>query len=336
MLFSRVQRGKILEGYSYLDGKYLLSIDGTEFFNSSKIHCDNCCEKHHRDGSTTYHHQMVAGAVVHPSHKNVIPIAPEPISKQDGCDKNDCERVASERFLRNFRREHPHLPVIVTEDGLASNAPHIKLLNELDCNYILGCKKSDHKALFKFVDESDKLGNVQHVTIHEGKIQHKFRFMNQVSLNKAHPDCLVNFMDYEEIKANGKKRFSWVTDIELDNNNLMKIMKGGRTRWKIENETFNTLKNRSYNFEHNFGHGHQNLGNNLATLNMLVFAIDQIQELACKAFQTAKKKFTGHTIWEKIRDYFEKIIFTDWHALFTALIYRTDFTGTTKMINAPP
>ena len=131
LIFSQAQRGKVLENYPYLDGKYLLSIDGTGFFSSSKIHCDNCCEKHHRNGSKTYHHQMLGGAVVHPSQENVIPIAPEPISKQDGSNKNDCERVASERLLRNFRREHPHLPVIVLEDGLASNAPHIKLLNEL-------------------------------------------------------------------------------------------------------------------------------------------------------------------------------------------------------------
>ena len=335
LIFSQAQRGKVLESYPYLDGKYLLSIDGTGFFSSSKIHCDKCCEKHHRDGSITYQHQMLAGSIVHPSHKNVIPMAPEPISKQDGANKNDCERVASERLLRNFRREHPHLPVIVLEDGLASNAPHIKLLNELDCNYILGCKKGDHKALFKFVDESDQLGRVQHATIHKGKIQHKFRFMNQVSLNKAHPDCLVNFLDYEEIKADGKtQRFSWVTDIELNKDNLMKIMKGGRSRWKIENETFNTLKNFGYHFEHNFGHGHQNLCNNLAVLMMLVFLIDQIQQLACTFFQAAQKGFSClSAFWQKMRNHLEDFLFKDWHELFSLLIYGIKSTSATEIMD---
>ena len=32
-----------------------------------------------------------------------------------------------------------------------------------------------------------------------------------------------------------------------------------RARWKIENETFNTLKNQGYHFEHNYGHGEQHL-----------------------------------------------------------------------------
>ena len=34
------------------------------------------------------------------------------------------------------------------------------------------------------------------------------------------------------------------------------------TRWKIENETFNTLKNQGYHAEHNFGHGNQYLAYN--------------------------------------------------------------------------
>ena len=37
-------------------------------------------------------------------------------------------------------------------------------------------------------------------------------------------------------------------------------MRGGRARWKIENETFNTLKNQGYHFEHNYGHGKKSVG----------------------------------------------------------------------------
>jgi hypothetical protein len=32
-----------------------------------------------------------------------------------------------------------------------------------------------------------------------------------------------------------------------------------RSNWKIENNTFNTLKNQDYHFSHNFGRGYQNL-----------------------------------------------------------------------------
>ena len=59
-------------------------------------------------------------------------------------------------------------------------------------------------------------------------------------------------------------------------------MCAGRARWKIENETFNTLKNQGYCFEHNFGHGEKNLSTVFAFLMMLAFLIDQIQQRCCK------------------------------------------------------
>ncbi len=38
-LIALLQRGKGLEGFSVLDGHYLLSVDGTGYFSSSKVHC---------------------------------------------------------------------------------------------------------------------------------------------------------------------------------------------------------------------------------------------------------------------------------------------------------
>ncbi len=122
-IFRRLQRGQVLKRFVYLDGHYLLSLDGTTYFSSSKIHCSSCLEKHHRNGSVTYSHQLLGATLVHPDLKEVIPLAPEPIIQQDGQAKNDCERNATRRWLKRFRQEHPHLPVIVVEDALSANAP---------------------------------------------------------------------------------------------------------------------------------------------------------------------------------------------------------------------
>jgi hypothetical protein len=130
-LFSQLQRGKELEGFEYLDGHSLLSLDGTGYFSSQKVHCAQCAEKHHRDGTTTDYHQMLGAVLVHPDHREVFPLAPEPILKPDGATKNDCERNAAKRLLSALRRVHPHLKLIVVEDGLASNAPHIRHLQAL-------------------------------------------------------------------------------------------------------------------------------------------------------------------------------------------------------------
>ncbi|MEA3294173.1 MAG: hypothetical protein U9P81_04240 [Euryarchaeota archaeon] len=87
----------------------------------------SCCMKtNSKTGEITYQHQMLGAAIVHPDIREVIPLAPEPIIKQDGESKNDSERNASKRFLEKLRKTHPHLHLIVIEDGLSSNAPLIE------------------------------------------------------------------------------------------------------------------------------------------------------------------------------------------------------------------
>jgi len=75
---------------------------------------------------------------VHPDSPVVIPLAPEPIIKQDGETKNDCERNAAKRFLARVRQDHPDLPLIIVEDALSSNAPHIRELQKHHLRFILG------------------------------------------------------------------------------------------------------------------------------------------------------------------------------------------------------
>ena len=104
-IFALIQRGKDLESYQYLDDYYLLSIDGTGHFSSEKVHCKNCCVKHHRSGKTTYYHQMLGAVLVHPDNKAVIPFCPEPIVKTDGTTKNDC---GTPRSVYSTGGESPH------------------------------------------------------------------------------------------------------------------------------------------------------------------------------------------------------------------------------------
>jgi len=57
-IFSNLQRGKALEQYQFLSGYYLLSLDGTGNFSSSKISCKHCCKKESKNGDVSYYHQM--------------------------------------------------------------------------------------------------------------------------------------------------------------------------------------------------------------------------------------------------------------------------------------
>jgi len=319
-VFATAQRGKILEEFSYIDNSYLLSVDGTGYFSSKKVHCDQCCEKHHRDGSTTYYHQMLGAALVHPDLKYVLPLAPEAISKQDGARKNDCERNAATRLLTDIRREHPHLKFTVIEDGLSSNGPHINLLRELDMHFILGAKPKDHTFLFDWIDNSNPS---VHTQTDEKGYTHRFRFLNGVPLNDANFECEVNFIEYWETSPKGKtQHFTWVTDFTLTKENIYQVMKGGRARWKIENETFNTLKNQGYHFEHNFGHGKKDLASVMAHLMLLAFLVDQLQELCCKIFRQAMIASDGRTrFWRQLRSAFLLVHIQSWEDLYFALIH---------------
>ncbi len=324
-IFRALQRGKALEQFQFYEGCYLLSLDGTGYFSSSQVHCPSCLEKHHRTGKITYSHQMLGASIVHPTIKEVIPVMPEPIIKQDGQTKNDCERNAAKRFLNKFRADHPHLKVIIIEDGLASNAPHIREIKSHNMHYILGAKQSDHTYLFAHLEKSEEENLVGHHQITDAKsgVTHRFRFQNNVPLNESHQDLKVNFLEYWEERKNGRVlHFSWVTDIPLDRDNVYQIMRGGRARWKIENETFNTLKNQGYQFEHNFGHGQQHLSVLLAMLLMLAFLVDQTQQLCCPVFRGAwKKSQTKRDLWEAMRALFNHFLVSSMQQLLEAICY---------------
>ena len=128
----QLQRGKALEDYPYWEGHYLVSIDGTGQYASSAISCPQCCVRNEGKANESYYHQLLAAVIVHPDLKTVLPLMPEAITRADGACKNDCERNAAKRLLGHLRQDHPKLKLIVVEDSLSSNGPHLKLLESLD------------------------------------------------------------------------------------------------------------------------------------------------------------------------------------------------------------
>ena len=146
------------------------------------------------------------------------------------------------------------------------------------------------------------------------------------ALNDTHHDIEVNVLECIEttqLKKKNKtneKYFCWITDLSLDEKNVKLIAKGGRARWKIENETFNTLKNQGYQFEHNFGHGNKNLSTVFAYLMFTAFLIDQIQQYCCKYFKAALKRLGSRIdLWFRLRGYFLTYLIDTWSEMFTLL-----------------
>jgi hypothetical protein len=298
----------VLASYECLGGHLLVPIDGTGYFSSREVHCENCCEKHHRDGEVTYYHNALSAVIVHPGQREVFPVAMEEITKQDGATKNDCELSAVKRLLPQIRQALPQRKLAVVEDAMFCNAPHIRDLNNLDLRFIIRIKEG--YALIQF-QALGKKGETETFSVSDGKTKHLYEFANGLVLNGSNQDMLVNLLHYEQrdIKT-GAIIFmaDWITDFHLSKNTVAEVAKAGRARWKIENETFNTLKNQGYQFEHNFGHGQQNLSTNFALLMMLAFVIDQIQQRINRFFRAALAEVKRLTrLWERVREIFDMV-----------------------------
>jgi hypothetical protein len=324
-IIGALQRGKALEKMEYLDEGYLMPMDGTGYFSSEKLFSDSCMTKVSSTGKTIYYLQALGAALVHPERAEVIPMIPEIISRQDGTKKNDCEINASKRFITKFRAEHPHLKVVVTHDAISPNGPYIRFLKAMNCRFILNVKEADHAHLFARFDEAIANGEARELIIDDSKDSetfHYFRWVNGLPINGSHLDVRVNLLQYYQVVGEDTKCFCWVTDIPLTRSNVYRIMRAGRARWKIENETFNTLKNQGYNFEHNYGLGKEHLSPVFVKVMMLAFLVDQAQQLCCALFQAVLKKAgCKKALWEDMRSLFRWFKLESMEMLYRVLLY---------------
>jgi hypothetical protein len=324
-IFRQAQRGKVLEDYLFLDCYYLVALDGVEYFSSGKVHCKHCMTRQHSNGEVSYYHQMLGAAIVHPDFPEVIPLAPEPIQRQDGQQKNDCERNAARRWLKRFRQDHPHLNVLVIEDALSSNAPHIRDLRKYRCHFLLGVKPGDHQYLFDELIRRAEAGQVGELDVVDPKtgVRHSYLFAHDLSLNEANEQVRVNVLHYVQTDPDGTSHeWMWVTDLVLTVANVPQVVRAGRARWRIENETFNTLKNQGYHFEHNYGHGYKNLAVVLASLMMLAFLIDQVQQKCNPLFRAAwEKKGPKCALWEAMRHLFASFEVSSMREIYEGIAY---------------
>jgi hypothetical protein len=325
--FERLSQAGIIREYQDRQQRVIVSVDGVEHFSSTTVHCEQCTTRTLRDGQTSYHHAGLAAVIAHPKHKEVFPLDFEPILNKDGAQKNDCERNAAKRLCTALNQRYSDLKIILVEDALYASAPHIRQIIGYDWSYILNVKPDSHKSLEKQFAGRRASGQVKELRLtDEQGLQHFFAWTNDLCLSDSAIDVTVNYLLYEQTDKKGKvTRWTWVTNLPLTARTVESVMRAGRTRWKIENETFNTLKNQGYHFEHNYGHGAQNLATVLALLMFLAFLVDQIQQRCCQLFRRLWKGLgTKAKLWASLRNLFNVLVFNSMEALYKhmASLYR--------------
>ena len=325
--YERLSEAGVISEYQDRQQRVIVSVDGVEHFSSTAIHCDQCTTRTLRDGQTSYHHAGLAAVIAHPQHKEVFPLDFEPILNQDGAQKNDCERNAAKRLGVALKERYPDLKLILVEDALYANAPHVRQITGYGWNYVLNVKPDSHKSLEKQFAGRRASGQVKELRLADKQgLQHYFAWTNDLCLSDSAIDVTVNYLLYEQTDKKGKvTRWTWVTNLPLTARTVENVMRTGRTRWKIENETFNTLKNQGYHFEHNYGHGTKNLATVLALLMLLAFTVDQIQQRCYQLFRQLWKGLgTKAKLWASLRSLFNVLVFDSMEALYRhmASLYR--------------
>jgi hypothetical protein len=326
-LFNQLQRGKHLEPYQTLPGKYLLNIDGTQYFSSKDVSCKKCLTR----GTTKNQyncHQVLQGAIVKAGMRQVIPVMPEEICAQDGEQKEDCETNAFKRFLSKFRKDHDKLGIIINADALYATTPVIEEIHKHNANYIFKVQSANHKTLINNVNLLNK-SRIETTSVRGNKLI--IEWVNDVELfssTKARSNYLEAWELVPQRDGTIKSQYygKWITDLKITSNSAKTILDAARSRWKIENECFNSLKNHGYNIVHNYGHGSNNLCYNFYNFTLLAFTMHQIHQLTDKLFQEMRARFSRlGAMWERIRGAVEFLFFPSMDILWEVIALKRKY-----------
>lgn len=325
-MFSRtlaaIETGSGLDAFKRLGGHVLIALDGTEYFCSQKLSCPNCSSRARANGRTEHFHAMVSAVMVAPGNDRALPLEPEFITPQDGADKQDCEHRAMARWLAAHGPQYAHLKPIYLGDDLSSRQATCEAVRAIGGHFLFTAKPTSHKTLYSWLDGAEVPTLEQKIKQGARFVTHRYRWLADVPIRDGKDALFVNWLEIEIVDAAGKTTYrnSFVTDLAVSKDNVAELAACGRARCKIENETFNTLKTKGYNLEHNFGHGKHHLAAFLATLNLIAFAMHTVADLADASWREARKAVgTRRRFFEDLRALTTYLVFPSWALLVETL-----------------
>jgi hypothetical protein len=218
-VFAHLEQQHWLDSWRVLDHQLLVSLDGTQYFSSQALHCQNCLTRQLSNGHTLYYHTAITPVIVCPGHAQVIALAPEYIMPQDGHAKQDCEQAAGKRWMTHHASTLVPHHVTLLGDDLYSKAPFCALALHQGFNFILVCKPDSHPKLYERLafwqaqgaiaqcDQRRRQGRVTEVAI--------YRFINEVLLQAGKHALAVNGVEMTVVNAKTGAQLSYNTFIAL-------------------------------------------------------------------------------------------------------------------------
>lgn len=260
LMIDRLIRMKVVEKYRLFYRYYMIAADASGVLSFHQKHCEHCLERKNNNGTITYYHPVLEMKLV-TENGFAFSIASEFIENPKGWDqdirlKQDCELKAFYRLAKKLKKHFPRLPICLLLDGLYTGAPVFKICEDNGWQYIIVLKDDDLRTVtreFKVLCEITT-GNKHRVQDNKGVIK-EYSWINDIEYKTRETSTTRSFFLHVldlVVKKNDvmKNHFRWITSLPMNKDNAHTIAKGGRLRWKIENEGFNTQKNGGYNLEH--------------------------------------------------------------------------------------
>lgn len=330
LILERLEQAGELSQFRDFNDTLLVPLDGTEYFSSQKIHCAQCSQRTLVNGEKLYSHSLITPVVAKPGQPHVLPLEPEFIVPQDGATKQDCELTAAKRWLRRCGSVYGAYRLTLLGDDLYCHQPFCQLVLEYHLNFIFVCKPDSHAHLYEWLAFLQAKPGEQLPTLTRrhwnGRFAEiwRYRYINEVPLRAGEAPLFVNWAELRLLREDtGEQLYhnSFATNYELTEATVEAIVQAGRTRWKIENESNNVLKNRGYHLEHNFGHGQKHLSTLLLTLNLLAFLFHTVLHLVDQRYCRLREHLAvRQTFFNDIQTLTRYLCFDSWDHLLDFML----------------
>ena len=259
-LVQRLLRMKALDAARLL-GRPVLLLDATGLLCFHRRHCAHCLVQRCGKQTLYLHHVLEAkllgpGGVVVSLGSEFIDNADAAAGKGKSAEeiKQDCELKAARRLLPRIKQAYPQLRFVLAVDNLYACGTLFALARDLAWSFVVTFKEGRTPALWREFQalRAYCLENTLQRQWANGLVQ-EFHWVTQLDYEDSEGrSWKLNALDCTETTADGERQyFAWLTALPVGRRTVEEIaQKGGRYRWKVENEGFNRQKNSGLNLEH--------------------------------------------------------------------------------------
>jgi hypothetical protein len=237
-----------------LFGNFRIAVDATGLFNFKQKHCSNCLVTEHNDKTTTYSHKMLEAKLVS-ENGFAFSIYSESIENIDEkYIKQDCELKAFYRMEKELKKIFLRTPICLLLDGIYACEEVFNICKRNGWEFIVVLKPKRIPTLFKNAVKKRNNYPKNELIIENKREKEIISWVHNIQYHehKLH----VIFSKKTVIKGGREKvaNNTWITNIRPKAKNIEALVaKGGRQRWKIENQGFKEQKCDGYELEHLYG-----------------------------------------------------------------------------------